>query len=499
MTPSTEQSAVLSLVETTDKNIVISAKAGSGKTTTLRMIVGVVPEYNHIACVAFNRVIRDELERKLPNHVDVMTCHGLGMKYIRGTRPNVRINNSKAREALQMIYPTWLEYQGVEYAEAKTDIDAILKMVDLCRLNLSRDMQDIADRYGIDYFPGIEAKVRDVINAMTRATAEIDYVEMVYLPAVDKSMQGLKYDLILVDECQDISAAQRALIVKSLAPGGRLISVGDPYQAIYGFAGADSESFQRLTEIPNTVVMPLNNCYRCGTEIVRFAQRIVPEIMPHPGNDPGQVNEKAKMEEISAGDMVLCRLTAPLVRLAYKLIGQGKPAFIRGREIGQSVIAFVKKSRAQTMDQMDRFMMAERVKLIQKLARQNPALTLDEVKALPAMIIFDERREIIGIISDNLIGQSGPICNLIVAQLERMFSDIDPGTQICLSTIHKAKGLECDRVFILDRHNMPSKWAKKDWELIQEKNLEYVAYTRAIKYLGFISDWTSDNQGAEDI
>ena len=55
-----------------------------------------------------------------------------------------------------------------------------------------------------------------------------------------------------------------------------------------------------------------------------------------------------------------------------------------------------------------------------------------------------------------------------------------------MSTIHKAKGLEADNVFILNKNLLPSKYVKQDWELEQEKNLEYVAITRTKKTLGFI-------------
>ena len=57
-----------------------------------------------------------------------------------------------------------------------------------------------------------------------------------------------------------------------------------------------------------------------------------------------------------------------------------------------------------------------------------------------------------------------------------------------MSTIHKAKGLEADNVYIACRDLMPSSRAKKDWEIRQEYNLMYVAYTRARDILGFIDD-----------
>ena len=50
-------------------------------------------------------------------------------------------------------------------------------------------------------------------------------------------------NFVFIDECQDLNACQRSLMLKAVKPnGGRFIAVGDPAQAIYGFAGADSDS-----------------------------------------------------------------------------------------------------------------------------------------------------------------------------------------------------------------------------------------------------------------
>ena len=73
----------------------------------------------------------------------------------------------------------------------------------------------------------------------------------------------------------------------------------------------------------------------------------------------------------------------------------------------------------------------------------------------------------------------------LIDKLTSIFKDNNT-EGICLSTIHKAKGLEADNVYVLNKNLMPSKYVKQDWELEQEKNLEYVAYTRPKKMLGFI-------------
>jgi superfamily I DNA/RNA helicase len=76
----------------------------------------------------------------------------------------------------------------------------------------------------------------------------------------------------------------------------------------------------------------------------------------------------------------------------------------------------------------------------------------------------------------------------LIEKIDSIFSGDKKKEGVSLSTIHKAKGLEADNIFIVCRSLMPSKSAKKDWEISQEHNLEYVAYTRAKKNLCFVDE-----------
>lgn len=75
----------------------------------------------------------------------------------------------------------------------------------------------------------------------------------------------------------------------------------------------------------------------------------------------------------------------------------------------------------------------------------------------------------------------------LIGKIKHIFSDRKKGG-ISLSTIHKAKGLEAKNVYIACRSLMPNSKAIKDWEVRQEYNLMYVAYTRAKDRLGFIDE-----------
>src|SRR5690606_18120963 len=98
-----------------------------------------------------------------------------------------------------------------------------------------------------------------------------------------------EFDNVLVDEAQDLNVAQRILIRRMLKEGGRLIAVGDPRQAIYGFRGADSDSFRLIGEEFNATDLPLTVTFRCPKAVVAQAQRYVSHIQAHETAPEGEV------------------------------------------------------------------------------------------------------------------------------------------------------------------------------------------------------------------
>jgi len=102
----------------------------------------------------------------------------------------------------------------------------------------------------------------------------IDFDDMLYLPLRSKCTFDKK-NYVFVDEAQDTNGVQRALLRRMLAPPphGRLIAVGDPSQAIYGFRGADANAMSALREEFSAVVMPLSVSYRCSRAVVAEAQK----------------------------------------------------------------------------------------------------------------------------------------------------------------------------------------------------------------------------------
>ena len=305
---------------------------------------------------------------------------------------------------------------------------------------------------------------------------------MIYLPVV-KDLRVWQYDWVFIDECQDLNAAQRNMFLKHVKQNGRFVAVGDPHQAIYGFAGADVESFNLLKNLPHTAKLPLSVCYRCDKNIIALAKTEVPQIEARDGADDGVVTYEAKMADVQDGDMILCRCSAPLVDLCMRYIANGVKAYVKGRDIGANLINMVKKTKKTKINDLTAVFDRELNRIIGKVIAKSHC-TEKEAMESDAYIVYKDKVKAIEILSEGLVK-----CDDLISRIETIFSD-DSKNEICLSTVHKSKGLESDRVFII----CPEKFLLKScmqipWMAEQEHNLQYVAYTRAKHYLGFINDF----------
>lgn len=312
------------------------------------------------------------------------------------------------------------------------------------------------------------------------------------MPALGKVAMH-QYDLVLVDEAQDLNAAQQAILEKLVKPDGRLVAVGDPHQAIYGFAGADHQSFDKLCLREHTSILPLSDCYRCGKHIISLAQTIVPHINAYKGNGDGKVRYGSYME-VQAHDLVLCRFNAPMLGLCFEYIRQGKKAVVKGKDISTSLLSMIKKHKhIHQIGELLAFIEMDLRQLLSDLMKKG---NLDKEKATSTSryIGLADRFYTLKIIADQCETNN---VEELKEKVDMIFDEKLKG--IMLSSIHKAKGLEADRIFILGDDFAPAAMAKQDWEKEQEDNLIYVAYTRPKKELVFINDYEQLITKNEDV
>lgn len=449
-------------------NRIVIAVAGAGKTTSgVQMVKRVKGSHIYLA---FNKAIAKELESR---GVNGRTFHSLCFRAGLQARNATDVTMNK----LQRLVDAKFSGDDVEMYGSFA-----MRLVGLARNSgvgcLVPDTEqvwyDLADHHDLEPDSELADMTRGVELARklleeSNASNMVDFDDMLYW-AVKEGLTLPKFDNVFVDEAQDTNPIQRAILRKIMKPTSRLFAIGDPAQAIYGFRGADSNSMNMLRDEFDCKEMPLTVTYRCATSIVDYARTWVDHITAAPGAPVGTVEHlgtKWDASVFSVNDLVVCRTTAPVVSLAYKLLKARVPVKIQGREIGQGLKSLIKKMRTNDVDilisKLDVWATRETEKATAKKQEGKAAAINDKKDAILCLIEgMDEDLRTV----DHLY-----------AIIDKLFSD---GVNVVtLSTIHRAKGLEADTVFWLNSEQCPSKWAKQDWQVQQEHNLMYVAATRA--------------------
>lgn len=488
--PSKYQKAIFEFVKNGQGNCVINAVAGSGKTTTIVASLKFIPFDKSVIFLAFNKSITEEIKQRVTSNITVKTFHSVGASSIYRTyRDKSILNNNKIYEIINSIAPRWQLKDGKNIKIDKDYKGRVKKIVDLARLTLSETEEELIElchKHQIDYLNKEVERAIKILEIANNDISSHDFNDMVYWAANYDHFKLDKYDYIFVDECQDLNKAQHKIIEKLSHQTTRRISVGDRNQTIYGFAGADTESFDKLVNSENTITLPLSVNYRCGSDIVNLAKGFVKEIEAFENNGKGRFNSNASVKEVEEGDMILCRMSVPLVKLCIELLQEGKKAYVKGADIGEDLVRLIIRSNTKSTDDLKSWLDYEMKKVIANIQKLYPTMDIPQIKRHNSYVIFKEKYDLLyTIINDEKISNN----DKLISKIRQIFLDNSNG--ICLSTIHKSKGLENDRVFILDKEKtLPSKYATLPWQVEQEKNLEYVAITRAKEYLGFITDWT---------
>jgi len=322
---------------------------------------------------------------------------------------------------------------------------------------------------------------------MTNDRSTFDYTDMVYLPAIDNSIWMFPQDYVLVDEIQDFNRCQIRIVEKILKKDkisgkttGRLISVGDFFQGIYGFNCADDKAFEWFEKFPNTKTLPLSYSFRCSKNVIVEAQKIVPGINALDTAPDGLVRDGDVVNEAQSGDFVLCRTTMPLVKLFFQFLVQHKKAVIKGSDIGKNLIELIGK--ITDLKSLISFWESE-INMFANDLKRKGILNPDEHSGYVALSDKVMTLIFLGKLSKNIADLKNKISLIFTDELQG----------IVLSTIHKAKGLEANRVFIVRPDLLPLPHAH-GWQLAQEKNLIYVAITRAKTELIYDRNWTDEDE-----
>lgn len=485
--PSAQQATVFSWINKGKGNSFVQAVAGAGKTTTL--INGAKQMKGSILLVAFNKKIADELASRISmddeiTNADAKTFHSIGLtawtkfsgKFpkITGYKVNDIIRDLKIDEDYANFVKKLVSLAKQTGLQVHDDVEKWNALVE--RHDLDADLAK-----GCTVTLGVQYAI-DVLEANNQNLNVVDFDDMIYFPVLKKIKMPVQYDWVLVDEAQDTNPVRRMLAKMLCKPNGRMIWVGDKHQAIYGFTGADADAVDQIIREFRCSELPLTVTYRCPKAVVTAAKAYVNHIEAHETAPEGKVSNISNddftkiMESMTPNDAILCRKNAPLVKTAYRLIKQGIACQIEGKsDIGQQILMMLNKwKRVKTLaDFLDKLTEWEAT----QITKHSDAKGVKKGKEMLVESIKD-RAETIRVLCEGC-----PDLNCVRNKVETMFGDLKDGEKsrrVILSSVHKSKGREWNNVYVLGFNEyMPSKMAKQAWQQEQEKNLIYVAFTRA--------------------
>lgn len=492
--------------------LVVNAGPGTGKTSTLeaginKVFCGADPEYtpsdqqlniwgwmgencesgSDVLCMAFNKSIATELQERL-SYGEAKTIHSLGASLL---NPYLRrLGYKRPKMDTWKTSNIFCDLQDVKNVQGldrdgKDILDDVKRAVSICKdfvvIPADLTQEQLAELLFLrDYTPETSM---DLLTKYTKDILTIgledsdrmgtfDFDDMIYVPNLFQLKR--KISNIMVDEAQDLSYGRRALILGQDCDN--YVFVGDTNQAVYAFAGADSESMNTIVEETGATEMPLSISYRCAKAIVEEAQQYLSkgELESAPNAQEGKVyndyNYDQMVKELEEGDLLLCRVNAPIVGLAWKLIRERKRACIVGRNLSANLKNIVKKLLRDDQPNLSTF--------LQRLTawgnKQFEVLDAKKHDTTEAKVRVTDQMDCISI----LAGEADSVSDL-PKMITKIFADITDESSIRLASIHRAKGLEARRVFWYSPENTPHRMATTPVARAQETNLQFVATTRA--------------------
>lgn len=604
---SSYQKDIINFVRTQRGNLLVDAKAGSGKTSTLIMIADeLTATGNKCLFLAFNKHIVEELQQKITNtNCMIKTVHSLGFTFIKSflyrkhnTHYVLEVDTSKLRNLVKDYYDNNFrnrldiynatgvcDVEGYDSDELDELSDGAMKLDDkelkdlhnniisdfvgLCNFSRLYNINYKAmgsldglvekfcwhlDKFKREIFPDYQ----DLIIAVIDKTKElfenpdlapngdpvyvVDYTDMLYFPVL-YNMQ-IPYSIkdylntVMVDEAQDLSILQQKFIQKLQSNFNRFIFVGDKFQSIYAFAGADTHAIEKLDETFILQHLPLNICYRCPENVVRLAREIVPTIEWNASRtDKGEVkflDMDDVVKFIQPNDVLIGRKNKDLLKLYRKFVLElKKPVKFRNRELVNNLIHsiemvimeyiklyargtnifkpliehmtnFIKDTGCTRDDDLyEKEYKDYSKKLIDantgksnRVSKSNNTIAylvkcMKEYKEFGEYGLNDDDvlTEYYDVIMDFIEDFKKKSAKILIDDfklyLQRFLSGSEYDRVPIISSVHSMKGGEADNVYIFDYPLFPYKMGgnmSEDDEQ-QERNLKYVAVTRAKKNL----------------
>ncbi|EAV2671143.1 ATP-dependent helicase [Salmonella enterica] len=450
-----EQAAVIAWK---GKRLVVSACAGSGKTTTLRRFAEENPT-ERMLYVAYNRAIRDEAEQKFPFNVICKTSHQLAWPTVGKHYSQRLVNTLRLTDVARALNSrNWLL--------ARLTLDVLNRFMCSASANISKELlPDLDDCKGLPP-ERILLSARNIWAMMSSRQGTFPVTHDTYLKIYQLSKPDLsaRYTTVLFDEAQDANPVTSAIILEQPC---RVVLVGDTHQQIYRFRGADNALQAPQLECADRLW--LTHSFRFGPEIAEVANRLLSlKGETHKITGKGGSDRVLTMVPRTFGHhAILHRSVCGVIRTALHWSLAGKKVFWVGGMESYKI-----------EDLLDLYWfsidMTERMRH-DRLTREYR--DYDEYLQIAEDTGDVEMKQAIFILE-----QFFPLPDrLTTLREQRVTTESDADVTVC--TAHRGKGLEWDRVQLYDDFADILDPEMPDIKRQDEINLMYVATTRARKVL----------------
>lgn len=547
--PSTYQQDILDFfLNNPQNNMLVNALAGSGKSTTACML----SEHSKTSdlYIAFNASVVEEFKKKIKNpKTKVMTMHSLAYSIMlynveqeskdSGEKPKgfgsqrskrtVSLDNFKPHKILdEEITKRYGRY--IEFAKRVFLKDNYVNLYNLCRLTLTdmssnKDVSRLIDDHVLFLYYGDEGysapdiseitSTLKILDTKSRQQFEtqgvIDFTDMLWI-----TFNKLKYDNwevpywalytnIYCDEVQDFSNIQLNFLKFIKRTKGRYVFIGDFHQAIYNFAGANAQAFNQIPKMFASVeTFDLPICYRCAkSHLSRVNREYGIPILPCDDAPMGFVKtiDKNKISEYAkAGDMVISRKNKWIAEVVLDLARNGTPIFIEDKEMVEAIKRQILSSKCTSVGTLEKFLqkvISNYNKKLFEIVSKNVHDGGNEEERLEAVLEavaetnskIDNTSFLLEILEGYLENHaSSDSISKFSNFIDKLLNTTPSPNCVRLCSIHKAKGLEATNVFVLNEAKINYDFRNSKEQNIQEKNLSYIATTRAKEGLYLVKE-----------
>lgn len=484
--PTAQQQAIIDAA-VAGQNVAVQALAGTGKTSTLRMVAEAMPD-RRILYIAFNKTIAEEARQSMSANVTALTFNAYALRQMRGGPYAAKLDRLGKGARHPQDIARLLNVEPVEYLDHEGEPQVMaaggrvqLAKAVVAKFRMSSDPK-ISEAHLPDALPStmvytpiletarqIWENIADPNNAhLLDGDRAVQFDHDDYFKLWALTRPRIDTDVIFFDEAQDINDVQRDVVQSQPA---QTLVVGDTYQSIYGFRGAKDA----LKDWPADITLPLTQSWRFGPAIAERGDDFL-RLLGAPFELTGNPAMNSRIGVVDHPDAILCRTNVGAVSEVSRAVDEGKKVALVGgsSEISKLAIAAkdLKAGRGTNHPELSRFTHWWEV---EEAAQEERALQ-------PFVRLIDQHGP------DKLLNLVGNLVD------EDAIGDSAP--DVVVSTAHKAKGREWRRVRIAGDFHTPKYAESGEIESLpsaEELRLSYVAVTRGRDEVSLGSlEWIED-------